>query len=422
MSAIASPTRPGNVPRPSGPSRRRVTASAPAVAIAAQADTSDDDRDAADAAKLRRVADDADAGESRRSRAKAVAGRGRSMTNVPRGENHWRVKQRMAREAAAAARASAASGGWDGDDVGMSLVPVAVVESTDGDSVPVMRPSAAEVGGESQPLLVADAGAKPEVSVSESAFADASRVAAEAEASASAARAAAIAAAAASAAEAAAAAAAAVAAAEAASAEAAASAAAAAGHILPGALGTRRYYPRTTLSPGAEARTGSVLLAAALLHAAAAGVVAALVDSTDAALPYYLRVVGMASLPRSPSTRFHPLCLPLLGWAPRSRLPLDALHLALPRSVFTKHMRAVARTQSVIEDIDAPDRHPSVDEWRTAMRAAALPPIDDEIVAELADVQATLAALQTESDGRVAEVLERCASSTSVVCPRSIIS
>lgn len=135
--------------------------------------------------------------------------------------------------------------------------------------------------------------------------------------------------------------------------------------------------------------------------------IAALVDSTDAALPYYTRVVGMTPLPRQPSHRFHPMILPLLGWAARGRPSNEALRVALPPSKLTAHARALARIPRVIEAIDAPDKYPTSDEVRSAVRSSAPPALDDEVLAELHDSQATLAALQSESDARVAELLRR---------------
>lgn len=63
----------------------------------------------------------------------------------------------------------------------------------------------------------------------------------------------------------------------------------------------KTWYPYTTRNPGAEDRTGTILLALALTHGKYAGLSALLVDSTKEAKDYYLRVVGMAPLEQGDS-------------------------------------------------------------------------------------------------------------------------
>ena len=300
---------------------------------------------------------------------------GRVGRNVPRGAMHWKTKQKLARLAAEAANPSDHQEDSDEDECDATPREGATKKLRLNDSsaaVVVPEPDAATAATDA---VVAAASAAAAVAAA----------AAEAEAEASSAAAAA-----------------AVVTAE----KAAAAAATAAGHVLPGARGSRRYYPFTSLNPGAEARAGSLLLAAALLHAAGAGMVAALVDSTDASLPYYLKVAGMTPLPRPPAHRYHPLCLPLYGWARRGRPVTDALRIALPSDRYTAYARAQARAVRVMEPIDAADKLPSAEEAKQAR--AAPPPIDDEVLGELTDAQAVLLALQAESDARMAEALRRC--------------
>lgn len=80
----------------------------------------------------------------------------------------------------------------------------------------------------------------------------------------------------------------------------------------------KTWYPYNTLNPGAEDRSGTLLLALALAHGKYAGLSALLVDSTDGAEQYYKRVIGMAPLDATPGCKYLPMHLSLLDCDPAS--------------------------------------------------------------------------------------------------------
>ena len=140
--------------------------------------------------------------------------------------------------------------------------------------------------------------------------------------------------------------------------------------VLQGAFGSKEWYPYSNYNPGAMPRDGTVLLALALAHAQSNMISAALVDSTDAALQYYLNVVGFAPMLPREGHLYHPMHLNLRGG-------FNAMQLALG------------------------------DGYKAAVASALASSSDNEVLAELRDAQAILAALRRENDARAAYTLSR---------------